>query len=132
MGNEQKVIMDTLAVKSALHKLSSYYGIGFMSYADIVRDFVHSNPQELWFSPRKWPAQQIHHSTGGHIAIMWVVAYNFLNMATVYCESLKIGPEQIYEPIEGLSKLKNPEKKIMGEPRPKPRRALPPEMNANG
>lgn len=34
-------------------------------------------------------------------------------------------------PIEGLSKLKNPEKKIMGEPRPKPRRALPPEMNAN-
>jgi len=131
LGNEQKGILDTLAVNSALHKLSGYYGFGFMSYADVVRDFVYSNPSEEWFSPNEWPERQIHHTAGGHVAIMWVVAYNLLNTVTVYCDSLKIGPEHIYEAIEGLPELKFPDRAIKGEPLPKPRHALPPELSSD-
>jgi len=131
LGNEQKGILDTLAVNSALRKLSGYYGFGFMSYADVVRDFVYSNPTEEWFSPKDWPERQIHHTAGGHVAIMWVVAYNLLNTATVYCDSLKIGPEHIYEAIEGLPELKFPDRAIKGEPLPKPRHALPPELSSD-
>ena len=131
LGNEQKGILDTLAVNSALHKLSSYYGFGFMSYADVVRDFVYSNTTEEWFSPNEWPERQIHHTTGGHVAIMWVVAYNLLNTVTVYCDSLKIGPEHIYEAIEGLPELRLPDRAIAGEPLPKPRHALPPELRSD-
>ena len=131
LGNEQKGIIDTLAGKSAIHKLSSYYGFGFMSYADIVRDFVYSDTTEQWFSPIEWPERQIHHTAGGHVAIMWVVAYNMLNIATVYCDSLKIGPEHIYEAIEGLPELRYPEREIKGEPLPQPKGILPPELNAN-
>ena len=60
---------------SALHKLYGYYGLY------IVRDFVYSNtaPEELWFSPDEWPKRQIHQTTGGHVAIIRVVAYNLLN-----------------------------------------------------
>jgi hypothetical protein len=131
LGNEQKGILDTLAVNSALHKLSSYYGFGFMSYADIVRDFVYSDTTEEWFSPKDWPERQIHHTAGGHVGIMWVVAYNLLNTVTVYCDSLKIGPEHIYEAIEGLPEPKFPDRVITGEALPKPRHALPPELSSD-
>ena len=131
LGNEQKGILDTLAVNSALHKLSSYYGFGFMSYADIVRDFVYSDTTEQWFSPKDWPERQIHHTAGGHVGIMWVVAYNLLNTVTVYCDSLKIGPEHIYEAIEGLPEPKFPDRVITGEALPKPRHALPPELSSD-
>jgi hypothetical protein len=56
---------------------------------------------------------------------MWVVTYNLLNLATVYCDSLQIGPDHIYEAVEGLPELQT------GEPRPKPKGVLPPELNAN-
>jgi hypothetical protein len=131
LGNEQTGILDTLGVNSALHKLSGYYGFGFMSYADIVRDFVYSDTTEQWFSPKDWPERQIHHTAGGHVAIMWVVAYNLLNTVTVYCDSLKIGPEHIYEAIEGLPEPKFPDRAITGEPLPKPRHALPPELSSD-
>jgi hypothetical protein len=49
----------------------------------------------------------------------------------VYSDSLKIvGPEHIYEAIEGLSILRLPDTRaIAGEPLPKPRHALPPELS---
>lgn len=131
VGNEQKKIMDLTSVNEVLHKLSMYYGFGFMSYADAVRDFVYRNPLEQWFSPSEWPERQIHHGTGGHTAIPWVVSYYLLNVLTTYCDRLNIGQDHSYEPVGGLPKLNDPHGVIPGDPGPRPNRALPPKIDQN-
>jgi len=65
---------------------------------------------------------------GAHISMMYVVAYNFLNMVTTYCDRLEIGPEHIYDSnVHGMPELKL-NQTLNGEPRPKITTALPPEM----
>jgi hypothetical protein len=132
LGNEQREILQLFSINTVLQKLSTYYGFGFMSYADAVKDLVYRNPsEEHWFSPSGWPERQIHHGTGGHIGIMWVVVYNMLNIVTNYCDRLDIEQDHVYMPVGGLPPLREPEKHIPGEPGPRPLHALPPELNAN-
>lgn len=132
IGNEQREIHKTRAVNHALNELSTYYGFGFISYADVVRDFAYGDTSEMWFSPSGWPKRQIHPGMGAHISIMWVVAYNLLNTAAVHCDSLNIdGLEHMYnQTSHGMEKL-NSNKTLGGEPKPRPRSALPPKYTSS-
>ncbi len=129
IGNEQREIRKTMLVNSVTNRLSSYYGFGFMSYADAVREFVYGDSSEWWFSPNYWPERQIHPGLGAHLSMMWTVAYNFLNIATTYCDRLLVGPEHMYNSsFYGVSELRS-NNTLDGEPKPKIMNALPPELN---
>mmetsp|Transcript_24400 Transcript_24400/g.36386 ORF Transcript_24400/g.36386 Transcript_24400/m.36386 type:complete len:161 (-) Transcript_24400:187-669(-) len=87
------------------------------------------NTDEWWFSPIGWPDRQIHPGMGAHISMMYIVAYNFLNiMATTCCDRLEIGPDHIYDSsVHDMSALRL-NQMLAGEPRPKIATALPPDM----
>lgn len=102
-GNEQRELLAIAELSQVVQTLSSYYGFGTFSYADVVRDLVYRDTHETWFSPPGWynPAQseemqrEIHPPMGMHILTMWVVAYNFLHIATTFCslEVLGVGTD---------------------------------------
>ena len=134
IGNEQKDIRTTMIFKSAVSQLSSYYGFGFMSYADTVREFVYGDTDEWWFSPDSWPERQIHPGMGAHISMMWVVAFNLLNVVTTYCDRLNgvmDGQEHLYHPSTyGSAELRHSEDILQGEPKPKINSSiLPPSLS---
>ena len=54
LGNEQHEILATTELSQAVHTLSSYYGFSFVSYSDMVRDFVYGDTKESMFSPAGW------------------------------------------------------------------------------
>jgi hypothetical protein len=51
IGNEQRIILETTALSKAMHVLANYYGLGSVSYADAVRDWVYGDTHEILFSP---------------------------------------------------------------------------------
>lgn len=90
LGNEQNEILTTLLSSQTIHLLSGYYGIGSISYADAVRDIVYGDTKEWWFSSNWYEktdtyARAVHPNMGMHISMVWVVAYNLLNLVTTYC-----------------------------------------------
>ncbi len=60
VGNEQRELLKTNAFSKSIHTLSSYYGFGYVSYADAVRHLVYGDTNENWFSPHGWPERQVH------------------------------------------------------------------------
>jgi hypothetical protein len=91
LGNEQNEILTTILSSQTIHLLSNYYGIGSISYADAVRDIVYGDTREWWFSSN-WYEQKsdtyiraVHPNMGMHISMVWIVAYNLLNLVTIYC-----------------------------------------------
>jgi len=128
LGNHDKDIRRLWILNSVANQLSTYYGLGFISYADAVRDFVYGDTNERWFSAKEWPKHGVHPGMGGHISMMYVVAYNLLNMVTTYCDRLEIGPENMYNSsVPGMPRLQT-NKTLVGEPKPKITSVLPPEM----
>jgi hypothetical protein len=91
LGNEQRVILETTALSSAMHVLANYYGFSSVSYADAVRDWVYGDTREQLFSPdwykgkAKTFSREIHPGQGMHMATAWIMAYNLLHLATNYC-----------------------------------------------
>ena len=89
LGNEQHEVLDTMAFSSTMQLLTNYYGIMSISYPDTVRQKVYANTRETWFSPNWYVdgefTRQIHMGMGAHISMMWVVAFNFLNAFTIFC-----------------------------------------------
>jgi len=89
-GNFIKDVKDTMIFNTVLDQLTSYYDVMYVSYADAMRDIVLRDDTEYWFSP-KWilddgnPTAQIHPGMGGHIAIMWVILFNFIHSMSNYC-----------------------------------------------
>lgn len=133
LGNEQKEIHQILSLSRAINTLSTYYGFGFISYADTVRDLVFSNTNESWFSPDEWPNRNIHPGMGMHISSVWILAFNFLVTATTYCEmptALNMTDENQYIPINGLPLLRKGTEVLKDHPMPKPP-ALPPKLDQN-
>ena len=136
IGNEQRIIKQTRTVSHALHDLSTYYGFGFISYADAVRDFVYGDTNEWWFSPTEWPKRQIHPGYSAHLTMMWVVAFNLLNTVSTHCDQLEMnhgtfdeGNEHVYDPsVFGMEALVLNTTTLDGEPLPRPKTALPPKF----
>uniref|UniRef100_A0A7S3VCV0 SGNH hydrolase-type esterase domain-containing protein n=1 Tax=Chaetoceros debilis TaxID=122233 RepID=A0A7S3VCV0_9STRA len=161
IGNEQKEILSTNSFTQAISTLSSYYGLGFMSYANAVKHLTYGDWKEDWFSPNAWPDRQIHPGMGMHISSIWVVAFNFLNTASVFCERLLPEPEEVVErnntdtdaqdnmvgdvhdhdnnptlPLayiasHGLPALRDPGKDLAGAPILPPDGSIPPELMVN-
>ena len=94
LGNEQRDILQTVAMQEAVSTLSSYYGFSSISYANVIRDIVYKDTREEWLSPYGWYEEgvkdgkmerEIHPEMGMHIIASWVTSYNFLNLALTYC-----------------------------------------------
>jgi len=130
IGNEQQEILRTTSFSRAISLISNYYGIGYLSYADAIRTIVYGDTSEEWFSADGWPARNVHPGMGAHISITWLLAYNMLNIASVYCDRLdNTGNEHEYQAIGGLPMLRE-QKTFHGEPKPHPR-SLPPPLSFN-
>jgi len=140
MGNEQNEIRETMISSRVIHELSGYYGIGSISYADVVRDIVYGDTREWWFSSNWYEKgdyeRAVHPHMGMHISTVWVVGYYLLNLLTTYCSLPRDGnrPNSIvgkslekyeYNPQYGLPPLREPNKNLVGNPKRKPR-GLPP------
>jgi len=71
MGNEQNEIRETMISSRVIHELSGYYGIGSISYADVVRDIVYGDTREWWFSSNWYEKgdyeRAVHPHMGMHI-----------------------------------------------------------------
>ena len=86
MGNEQQDIMTINSYTSSISQLASHYGISHFSMAELAKHVIMGDPDETWFSPNDWPERNVHPGRGFHIATQWVFMYNFLEMATTYCD----------------------------------------------
>ncbi len=96
LGNEQNEIFTTMMSPQTINLLSGYYGVGSMSFGDAVRDIVYGDTKEWWFSADWYEKgksryqRAVHPHMGMHISMVWVVAFNLLNLVTTYCSLPKI------------------------------------------
>jgi hypothetical protein len=104
LGNEQREIMVTTQLGPAIQVLANYYGFGFISYADAVRDIAYTDTAETMFSPAGWytegnPAMQreIHPGHTMHLAAAWMVfPYKLERSTRAICEEkLRISQQRL-------------------------------------
>jgi hypothetical protein len=140
LGNEQREIASTMEFSQTVNTLAQYYGIATMSYANMVRQTVYGDTRESWFSPEGWwptpetkvMEREIHPGMGMHISVVYVVAYNILNLATTYCsmESFHAESANLEYNETAMAKripLKNWYTDVPGKPKATPR-GLPPVL----
>jgi hypothetical protein len=138
LGNEQREIASTMELSQTVNTLAQYYGIATMSYANMARQTVYGDTRESWFSPEGWwptpetdvMEREIHPGMGMHISVVYVVAYNILNLATTYCsmESFHAESANLEYNESAMAKripLKNWYTDVPGKPHATPR-GLPP------
>jgi hypothetical protein len=97
LGNEQREILATTDVGQSHQILATYYGVGTVSYANMVRDIVYKNTREKDFSPAGWykkdgssgptMTREIHPQFGMHYTVTWSMAYYFLVLVSTYCST---------------------------------------------
>jgi hypothetical protein len=92
LGNEQREIMVTTQLGPTIEVLANYYGFGFISYADAVRDIVYADTTETMFSPAGWYTEgnpnmqrEIHPSHTMHLTAAWMVAFNLFSTLSTQC-----------------------------------------------
>lgn len=106
LGNEQREIIATTDVGQSLQILATYYGIGTVSYANMVRDIVYKNTRETSFSPAGWYKKsnsqmnrEIHPQIGMHYTVAWSMAFYFLQLASTYCTTASVAAHQGGQPL---------------------------------
>lgn len=107
IGNEQKLISEIGIFSTVIGKLTSYYGIGHVSYVDVIRHFVFADTTESWFSPDMWPERNVHPGRGFHIVTPWLFLYYSMNLLSSHCnrqENSKLYTS-ILQKVEDLPKL---------------------------
>jgi hypothetical protein len=147
LGNEQRVILETTALSKAMHVLANYYGLGSVSYADAVRDWVYGDTREILFSPAWYKGKggkftrEIHPGQGAHMSMAWMMTFHLLTVATNYCSL------EAWNVAQGESNMSYNHSKIPGlpelmgvnqvganldkaKPRPKPTGLPPPLTNS--
>jgi hypothetical protein len=131
LGNEQRQILSTTELSQAIQVLANYYGFGFMSYADTVRDLVYGDTRETSFSPAGWYradgryAREIHPGAVMHTATSFVVAFYIMHTVTTFC-SLESWKATEYEKrmqynlttVPGLPALSGESVSILLKPKP--------------
>lgn len=92
IGNEQREILATQELAQSIHVLANYYGFGFVSYADAVRDIVYGDTRETMFSPSGWyndrrqgMVREIHPGSGMHMSVAWMMAYWMYSAVSTHC-----------------------------------------------
>ena len=93
LGNEQHEILKTTEASQGIQVLANYYGFGFVSYADVVRDFVYGTTNETVFSPAGWykgksleMTREVHPQAGMHVATSFLMAFYALQLVANYCQ----------------------------------------------
>mmetsp|Transcript_22811 Transcript_22811/g.33807 ORF Transcript_22811/g.33807 Transcript_22811/m.33807 type:complete len:614 (+) Transcript_22811:97-1938(+) len=119
IGNEQKEIVATKAFTGALDLLASYYGIGYISFADAVKHIVYGDANEDWLSPNGWPERQIHPGRGMHISSAWFILYYFLDITTNYCDVKAFHSKHVHD-IPNLKHDMNLTRQPLVEPKSQP------------
>jgi hypothetical protein len=87
-------IIATMNAGQGMQLLATYYGIGTVSYANMVRDMVYRNTRETSFSPVGWYTNQggenmkreVHPPADMHVAVALSMSYYFLVLASTYCD----------------------------------------------
>jgi hypothetical protein len=90
IGNVAQGIKEMTLLSQEVQVLANYYGFSFVSFANVVRDWVYGDNHGTLFTPPWYSADgqfvtEVHPGQGMHIATMWIMAYNFLNLATTHC-----------------------------------------------
>ena len=92
LGNEQRDVTSLMEPNQVLSVLSSYYGFGVLSYADMMREVVYKDTTEELFSPPGWykgrqgnMKREIHPGIGMHMTTSFLVEYYMLHLATTFC-----------------------------------------------
>jgi len=134
LGNEQRKILDTTELSQGIQVLANYYGFGFVSYADTVRDLVYGKTRETVFSPGGWyktrsknMKREIHPGFTMHLSAGYTVAYYLLQMVTHTCQlkASTMHENQILSSKTGGGGLAS--FRLLPDPR---RAALPPHLDA--
>lgn len=89
VGNSEKGILALYHYNNVMNMMSNYYGFGFISYVDAVRDMVYTDTNESWFSTSGWPEIHFHPGQGMHISTVWMMAYNLFDYVLTYCSDRK-------------------------------------------
>ena len=142
LGNEQREVIATMEFIQGLQVLAGYYGFGLLSYADTVRDLVYGSTTERTFSPAGWykkgteMKKEIHSPYPMHIAVAYIVAYTFLQLASTYCgldpwkvTSWENEMEYYNAAVPGLPDTRGSPRSLDKPPQPRPN-GLPPLLNS--
>ncbi|GAX25003.1 hypothetical protein FisN_2Lh286 [Fistulifera solaris] len=143
MGNEQYEILGTSEFIQGLQVLAGYYGFGLLSYADTVRDLVYGTTTERSFSPAGWynkspdMKKEIHSPYPMHIAVAYLFAYTFLELASTYCglESWNVTTwenkvDYYNAAVPGLPDTRQSSQTLDTPPQPRPN-GLPPHLDSH-
>lgn len=90
LGNTVNKIKEITILSQEIQVLASYYGFSFVSFANVVRDWVYGDTHGTLFSPQ-WYSEdgnfvgEVHPGQGMHLATSWIMAYHMLNLATRHC-----------------------------------------------
>lgn len=138
LGNEQRDILAISELSQGIHVLANYYGFTFLSYADMVRDWVYGDTRETLFSPSGWYqkgvfAREVHPGAGAHLTMAYVVAFNLLNLITTYCAlETNVLPLPLQAVNKQISAARRFDKKeefgLIGKPAPLPK-GIPPQLS---
>jgi len=137
LGNEQREIMATTQLNQAWHVLSTYYGAGMMSYADVVRDLVYGDTKETTFTSKGWypgggpeMKREIHPGVAAHMSMGFTIAYYLLELTSFAC-TMDWQANTTYFGGKGLPEsVSDSTLNLIRYPRPPPRH-LPPPLLTN-
>jgi hypothetical protein len=88
-GNKDK-IRDQTILPQEIQVLANYYGFLFVSFANVVRDWVYGDTHGILYSPNWYKTsnvfkQNVHPEQGMHLVTSWIMLYNLLNLAATHC-----------------------------------------------
>ena len=90
LGNEQHAVRQTFAINSALGKLSSYYDVMAVSFANVARRAVYLNTTEGLFGPNwYWSGaykRNVHPGSLTHLSIVWLLLHAGMMSIAGHCD----------------------------------------------
>jgi len=115
LGNSPRHILRSMGYGELLGTVTEYYGVGRVSFPDMVRDLVYGDTTEYWFTsvdwwgadrdkPKREMKKQIHPDLGMHTATSWAFAYYFAAVVVDYC-SLEPNWELVPREPYGVSEM---------------------------
>jgi len=126
LGNGPLNVLPSTVVNQVWQLLSNYYGTGFVSCADAVREIVYGDTHETLFSPAWYPHNesmmetQYHPGATAHVAMAYTMAYSLLQMTSYACSIPKMTPKVNPQSSEAVV-----------FPRSPPLDTIPPPLNNN-
>ena len=109
LGHQQDALLGDMQYNDAVTRLSQWYGTGFVSYADVVRDLVYVNTSETTFSAAWGKTEDdklkvdVHFGPAAHQVIAWTLAFAAIDMASGYCNDRNYDMARIADAAHNLT-----------------------------